>query len=102
MRYDFAPMVGRAFSFRAKPMPQRDGVVRCGVLEGEPMRRLANSWSATGLASVVAWMLTPREGGARLMMEKSGVPNTGGFHQGAQHGWQKMLGELEQVLAWLA
>jgi antitoxin component of RelBE/YafQ-DinJ toxin-antitoxin module len=49
MRNDFEPVVGRAFSFRAEPMPQWDGVVHCEVLECEPMSRLAYSWSSMGL-----------------------------------------------------
>ena len=98
MRNDFEPVVGRPFSFRAEPMPHWDGVVHCEVLECEPLRRLAYSWRAMGLNSVVTWTLTPFEGGARLVMEQSGFPNTGGFYQGAQHGWGKMLDDLEPVL----
>ena len=40
MKNDFRPVVGHKFNFRAKPMPQWNGVVDCEVLIVEPNKRL--------------------------------------------------------------
>ena len=52
-----------------------------------------------GLNSVVLWTLTPAEGGTHVRMEHSGFrPGQQAADQGANYGWQKFLGVLEQVL----
>jgi uncharacterized protein YndB with AHSA1/START domain len=105
MKNDFQPVVGHKFNFRAQPMPQWNGVTDCEVLAVEPNKRLQYTWNASGeeakngTKTVVTWTLTPTKGGVVLRMEQAGFrPEDEGFYQGAQYGWKKMLGTLEQVL----
>ncbi len=100
MKNDFEPVVGRKFQFRSEPMPNWDGVIDCEVLTVDHLKQLSYSWSALGLDSVVLWTLTPAEGGTHVRMEQSGFrPDQQAAYQGANYGWQKFLGALEQVLA---
>ena len=109
MKNDFQPVVGHRFTFRAQPIPGKwNGVTDCVVLVVDAPRKLSYSWSASGEdaakgpKTVVTWTLTPTAGGTRLHMEQSGFrsgPEDEGFYQGAQYGWQKMLGTMEGVLA---
>jgi uncharacterized protein YndB with AHSA1/START domain len=105
MPNDFQPIAGHRFNFRiAQPMPNWKGVVDCEVLEVEPNKKLSYTWTsgegALRLESVVTFTLTPTPGGVLLRMEQSGFrPEQGRNYQGAQFGWQRFLGNLEQVLA---
>ena len=106
MKNDFQPVVGHRFNFRAQPMPKWNGVTDCEVLVVEPNKRLSYTWNASGeeaingTKTVVTWTLTPTKNGVLLRMEQAGFrPEDEGFYQGAQYGWQKMLGTLEKVLA---
>jgi uncharacterized protein YndB with AHSA1/START domain len=108
MKNDFRPVVGHKFNFRAKPMPQWNGVVDCEVLIVEPNKRLSYSWNASGdeaangLKTIVTWTLTPADGGTHIRMEQSGFrPEDERFFQGANYGWQKMVAGLERVTAGL-
>lgn len=102
MKSDFEPAVGRKFKFRADPMPHWDGVIDCEVLVVDPLTRLSYSWRSLGLDSVVLWTLSPAEGGTHVRMEQSGFqPNQRAAHQGAQYGWQRFFGGLEQTLGGL-
>lgn len=108
MQNDFQPIVGRKFNFRSQPMPHWNGVTDCEVLIVEPERRLAYSWNssgeeaAKGLKTIVTWTLTPADGGTHLHMEQSGFrPEEEFNYQGAAHGWQRYLGELERVITGL-
>ncbi len=100
MKNDFQPRVGHQFKFRATPMPNWNGVIDCQVLEVEPNTRLAYSWGSLGLESVVSWTLTPTESGTRLRMEQSGFRSEeDAYYKGASYGWQKFIGNLEEVVA---
>src|ERR1700735_3682757 len=72
MKNDFKPEVGHRFSFRAAPVPNWKGIVDCEVLALEPNSRLSYSWGSMGMKSVVAWTLTPTQGGTHVRMEQSG------------------------------
>ncbi|HEY0161313.1 MAG TPA: SRPBCC domain-containing protein [Edaphobacter sp.] len=96
---DFEPVVGRRFQFRADPVPNWNGIIECEALVVEPFRQLSYRWSSMGLDSVVLLTLTPAEGGTHLRMEHSGFrPDQQAAYQGANYGWQKFLGTLEQLL----
>jgi uncharacterized protein YndB with AHSA1/START domain len=103
MNNDFQPVVGRKFQFRADPMPNWNGVVDCEVLIVDPLQRLSYNWGVgdadSGLQWVVLWTLTPADGGTHVRMEQSGFrPDQQAAYQGANYGWQKFIGNLEQVL----
>ena len=95
MKNDFRPVVGHRFDLRADW-----GSVGCQVLAVEPNKTLAYTWGAFGLETVVTWTLTPTSTGTRLRMEQSGFrPDQPQAYHGAQHGWQRFLANLDQVLA---
>ena len=96
---NFLPEVGRVFEFRNEPTGSWDGVIECKVLAIEPLERLKYSWCAFGLESTVEFTLTPTQGGTQLRMEHSGFEmGREAAYQGAQHGWQLFLGNLERLL----
>ncbi|MGZ3182677.1 MAG: SRPBCC family protein [Telluria sp.] len=95
MKNDFLAERGRRFDFRGDW-----GSVQCEVTEVEPLRTLAYTWCAMGLESTVTWNLEPTARGTRLRLEQAGFrPDQEQAYQGAQYGWQRMLGTLEEVLA---
>jgi uncharacterized protein YndB with AHSA1/START domain len=100
MKNDFQPVVGHRFNFRSTPVPNWNGVIDSEVLEVEPNSRLSYSWGSMGLKSVVIWTLTPTKGGTHLRMEQTGFPSEETpYYKGANYGWQKFIGSLEQVVA---
>ena len=97
MKNDFVPAMHQRFTLSGDW-----GSVACQVLEIEPQRSLSYTWAAMGLDSVVTWTLTPTAAGTRLRMEQSGFrPDQDQAFHGAQYGWNKFFGGLEQVLAGL-
>jgi uncharacterized protein YndB with AHSA1/START domain len=95
MKNDFAAVKGHGFTLSGDW-----GSVHCRVLSVEPNKTLSYTWDAMGLESVVTWTLTPKGTGTHLRMEQSGFkPDQQQAFQGAQYGWQKFFGSLEQVLA---
>jgi uncharacterized protein YndB with AHSA1/START domain len=107
MNNDFQPVVGHKFQFRADPAPNWNGIVDCEVLVVDPPQRLSYNWgvgpSEYGMQWVVAWTLTPAEGGTHVRMEQSGFgPEQKAAYQGATYGWQKFIGNLERVVGELA
>ncbi len=100
LRNNFEPEVGREFQFRNEPFGSWDGVIDCKLLILDPPQRLAYSWRAFGLESIVEFTLTPKDGGTHLRMEHSGFrAEQEAAYQGAQHGWQRFLGKLEGLLS---
>lgn len=95
MKNEFKPAVGHRFNFSADW-----GAVDCEVRAVEPNRRLAYTWDAGELKSVVTWTLAPTTDGTRLRMEQSGFRrDQPRFYGGAKAGWPLYLEKLEQVLA---
>ncbi len=106
LQNDFQPIVGHKFRFQAPARPNWSGVIESEVLVVEPPTRLAYRWSpvgdqpGTGPQWVVTWTLTPIPTGTRLRMEQSGFTSEQeANYKGATYGWQKFLGNLEQVVA---
>lgn len=94
MQNDFQPAMDHRFTLRGDW-----GAADCRVLAIEPNRKLAYSWAAFRLESVVTWTLTPSGAGTHLRMEQSGFKaDQTQAYQGAQWGWQKFFGNLEKVL----
>lgn len=78
MPNDFAPAVGHGFTFRTKPAPGFDGIVRCQVLELEPPRRMVWSWAGGTIDTTVTWTLEETaDGGTRLRMHQVGFHGLG-------------------------
>jgi uncharacterized protein YndB with AHSA1/START domain len=105
---DFEPRVGHEFTFKVPPNPKVnfDGLtVNCEVLECEPPKLLAFSWSVAGPVgnSRVSFELDPDGDGTRLRFEHSGfdvsLPMGEQAFKGAEFGWTKMLGQLSTVVA---
>lgn len=94
MKNDFQPTVDHAFQFSGDW-----GAVQGKVLAAEPGKKLAYTWSAMGLESVVTWTLTPTGAGTHLRMEQSGFKDhQEQFYQGALHAWPGFLQGLQKVL----
>ena len=95
MKNDFKAAVGHKFKLSGDW-----GAASCEVLEIEPPKTLSYTWSAMGLESVVTFTLTKTGSGTHLRMDQAGFrPDQQQAYQGAQWGWNKFLGNLEQVLA---
>jgi len=95
MQNDFAPVVGHAFRLTGDW-----GHADCKVLQVEPPTSLAYTWDAMGLESTVTFTLTPTPAGTHLRMEQAGFPASNKQALGgALWGWQKFLGNLEEVVA---
>jgi uncharacterized protein YndB with AHSA1/START domain len=103
MKTDMPAEAGKAFTFRAEPMPNWDGIVHSEILELEPQRRLRYTWkggpAAIQLDTVVTWSLVPVAGGTRLELEHSGFKaTTGPAYGGAKYGWERNVGERMTAL----
>jgi len=110
MPNDFAPEVGRRFTFRTKPMGDWDGVVHCEVLELVPQRMLVYSWKGGArdnakygsvLDTVVTWTLTPVAGGTHLRMVHAGFrsPENDFAFDAMRPGWSRILQSIPRVIA---
>ena len=105
METDFAPVVGHAFTFRTRPRPGFDGIVRCKVLEIEPERRLSYSWLGGGIDTVVTWTLAPHGEGTAVKLVHAGFAGGRGMlvRTILASGWKsKILGRLGERAAALA
>ncbi len=97
MKNAFAPVVGHRFDLTADW-----GAITCEVCAVEPRARLEYTWDAGDLRSLVAWTLTPTDGGTRLRMEQTGFrADQPRYYGGAKAGWPNFLDGLERVLAGL-
>jgi uncharacterized protein YndB with AHSA1/START domain len=109
MKNDFEPRPGAQFTFRASPMGDWNGIVRCEVRAFDPPRRLVYSWKGGSLSnpnygsaldSVVEWSLEPAPGGTRVRMEHSGFgPRNEMAFDAMSSGWPRGLERLEQISA---
>jgi len=102
MDNDFQPAVGHKFQFRSTPMPNWNGIIDSEVLVVDPNKKLSYSWGSLGLESVVTFTLTPTDAGTHIRMEQTGFrDDQEQAYKGATYGWQKFIGNLEQVIAGL-
>ncbi|HUK87232.1 MAG TPA: SRPBCC domain-containing protein [Terriglobales bacterium] len=95
MENDFEPRLGHQFTFRMRPVPGFDGIVRCQVTELEPPRRLAYTWKADKLDTTVRYLLEPVADGTRLVLEHCGFCGVGGMMDSLilANGWKKLVGK---------
>ena len=103
MRNDFEPVTGHAFTLRADPVPNWNGIIDCEVLEVDPSKTLSYTWGTMGMGSVVTFTLTPTEAGTHVRVEQAGFrPDQEQNYRGAMYGWKSFMGKLENVVAGLA
>ncbi len=73
MSTDFEAVVGKQFSFKTKPAPGFDGVVKGVVLVVEPPHKLVYSWQGGPLKKTkVSFQLKEVQEGTKLTFEHSG------------------------------
>jgi len=102
MQNDFEPVRGRAFTLRANPAPNWNGIIECEVVAVEPNKTLSYTWGTLGMGTVVTFTLTPTDGGTHLRVEQSGFgPDQEKNYKGAIYGWKSFIGKLEGVLGGL-
>jgi uncharacterized protein YndB with AHSA1/START domain len=78
MPNDFKPVLGHRFTFRTRPAPGFDGIVRCEVLELDPPRRMVWSWTGGNIDTTVTWTLDQTsDGGTTLRMHQVGFHGLG-------------------------
>jgi uncharacterized protein YndB with AHSA1/START domain len=102
MPNDFKPVVGHRFTFRTKPRPGFDGIVRCEVLELDPPRRMVWAWAGGNIDTTVTFTLEETAGaGTRLRMHQVGFHGLGAqlTRRILASGWPGIL--RERLLAYL-
>lgn len=78
MPNDFQPVAGHRFTFRTRPAPGFDGIVRCEVLELDPPRRLVLSWAGGKIDTTVTFTLEQAgDQQTRLRMRQVGFHGLG-------------------------
>ena len=91
MENDFQPVLNREFTFRTRPAPGFDGIVRCRVTQIDAPRRLVYTWGTGASETLVTWTLEPVPGGTRLKLEHSGLKGLRGLfmkrQQTVQYRW---------------
>jgi uncharacterized protein YndB with AHSA1/START domain len=71
-------VLAHRFTFRTKPAPGFDGIVRCEVLELDPPRRMVWSWAGGNIDTTVTFTLEEAaDGGTRLRMHQVGFHGLG-------------------------
>lgn len=73
MPNDFRPELGHEFTFRTRPAPGFDGIVRSRVLDIAPPERLTLAWKGGPLDTIVRFELTEVSGTqTRLVLTHEG------------------------------
>jgi uncharacterized protein YndB with AHSA1/START domain len=97
MPNDFEASPGHRFTFRTKPAPGFDGIVRCQVLELDPPRRMVWSWQGGQIDTTVTFTLE-RAGQDRtsLRMHQTGFDGLGAqlTRRILAGGYPRILGQL--------
>ena len=98
--FELAP--GKAFTLQTQAYPGWDGTVNCRLVEIEPQRKLAYTWTVPFLDTVVTFTLVPTESGTRLSVVQSGFkPDQKQEFGGSRYGWrmmgQKFVDLLERI-----
>jgi uncharacterized protein YndB with AHSA1/START domain len=88
MPNDFEARLGHRFTFTTQPIPAAnfDGIIQCEVLEVDPPRRLAYSWTGGGLTTKVTYRLEAEGEGTHLYFEHSGFDLDNPIHKMAHYG----------------
>lgn len=100
---DFKPEVGHRFTLHVPSRPGFDGVVHGEVLECVPDKTLRFSWAGGDVVGTTVHHDVEAVGdGTLLRIEHSGfdLDAAGGEQalKGAEYGWTKMLGQLNDLV----
>lgn len=102
MPNDFRAEAGHVFTFRTKPAPGFDGIVRARVEEIVAPERLVIGWAGGGIDTRVSFVLTEVAKGTRLDFRQSGFRGLRAVipRIALGSGWKGLLAEkLPGVLA---
>ena len=102
MENDLQPVLGYKFEFKAPPIGDWDGTVRCQVLEVIENEKLSYSWRGgsgkNALDTVVTWTLTPHGAGTRLHLEHAGFTEGATFaYTMMGKGWRDKQADLARL-----
>lgn len=99
MPNDFAPQVGKRFTFREAPTPQWRGWIDCEVLALEPPSRMVWSWRSSddGPLTQVEILLRTVAGGTELTLAHTGETDPERSSRYAS-GWPAKLAGLRERL----
>ena len=106
----FEAAEGREFTFQTTPAGRWDGVIHCRVLEVEPERRLAFTWTGghddnadygSRLETVVSFTLEPVGAETRLRLVHAGfaLPRNAATFTKMAEGWRTRPGAIGAVAA---
>jgi uncharacterized protein YndB with AHSA1/START domain len=93
MPNDFELRIGHRFQFKTQPAPGFDGIVRCEVLEINPLHKLVYTWVGGGVDTRVTWNLYPQGSGTRLTLDHEGFRGLRGFFVSSilGKGWRSKI-----------
>ncbi|MET3897513.1 uncharacterized protein YndB with AHSA1/START domain [Devosia sp. UYZn731] len=105
----FAPVPGTHFTYQTTPAGTWDGVIQCQVLEVIPNERFVYAWRGghesnagygSRLDTVVTFILSKVENGARLRLVHSGfvMPVNDVAFKNMSEGWTKILPRLIAII----
>jgi uncharacterized protein YndB with AHSA1/START domain len=105
----FQPVEGCAFRLHSRSDGDWNGVIHCEVLEVVPEVRLVFTWKSgvqtdagyiPRLDTVVAWTLTPRDGGTRLRLVHSGfvMPRNASVFANTEGGWRVVVPRMVALI----
>lgn len=102
MPNDFRLVLGNEFTFRTKPQPGFDGIVKCKVIDFEIPTRLSYTWQGGPMKkpTLVTFVLKPQEEGTMIFFTHSGFEGFINqyiirFILGS--GWKKLLFKKIQI-----
>lgn len=106
----FELVQGKSFVFKTKPAGEWDGTIHCQILEVVPNERLAYAWKGghesnrgygSKLETIVTWTLARVANGTRVRLVHSGfvLPKNDTAYQNMSEGWNKVLRNLDAVVA---
>lgn len=103
MPNNFEPRVGHTFRFHVDPMPGFSGISECRVLEVDPPRLLAYTWTVLPKAPDatppppmrVEWRLRAEGEGTRLSLEQTGLEVLNWWWRlSMSMGWKRRMEKL--------
>lgn len=104
MPNNFKAEVGHRFRFQVDPMPLCETRTECEVIEVDPPRRLAYTWTLhfdnrpgkpPQGPMMVRWTLHPERGGTRLVLEHEGLETMWWLYRPMMSsGWGRMMKRL--------